>query len=214
MEGRNEDHGELSCKGKRGAGSAWDTGYSYRSKRPEGKGDRYKAIDRKPGELRKKDHSTIQNPATLTRRQLMALKFERMLGTMPIVCISVSWGPYSSVSCHLFCPWQLNPDWYVQLGGTSGKEPTCWSRKHKRHTQFQSLGQEDPLKKEMATHSSIRAWKTRWTEESGGPESMGSQRVGHDWSDLACMHNVSKRLDHSGPLDLSLHHGLPFPSST
>ena len=45
---------------------------------------------------------------------------------------------------------------------------------------FQSLGQEDPLEKEMATHSSILAWKIRWTEETGGLQSMGFQRVGHD----------------------------------
>ena len=40
-----------------------------------------------------------------------------------------------------------------------------------------SLGQEDPLEKEMATHSSIFAWRTPWTEEPGGLESMGSQRL-------------------------------------
>ena len=45
---------------------------------------------------------------------------------------------------------------------------------------FQSLGQEDPLEKEMATHSSILAWKILWTEETGGLQSMGFQRVGHD----------------------------------
>ena len=43
-----------------------------------------------------------------------------------------------------------------------------------------SLGQEDPLEKEMATHSSIRAWKIPCIEESGGLQSMGSQRVGHN----------------------------------
>ena len=41
-----------------------------------------------------------------------------------------------------------------------------------------SLGREDPLKKEMATHSSILAWRIPWTEEPGGLQSMGSQRVG------------------------------------
>ena len=41
-------------------------------------------------------------------------------------------------------------------------------------------GQEDPLKKEMATHSSILAWKIPWTKEPGGLQSMGSQRVRHD----------------------------------
>ena len=44
----------------------------------------------------------------------------------------------------------------------------------------QSLGQEDPLEKEMATHSSILAWRIPWTEELGGLPSMGSHRVGHD----------------------------------
>ena len=43
-----------------------------------------------------------------------------------------------------------------------------------------SLGQEDPLEKEMATHSSTLAWKIPWTEERGGLQSMGSQSFGHD----------------------------------
>ena len=44
----------------------------------------------------------------------------------------------------------------------------------------QSLGEEDPLGKEMATHSSILAWEIPWIEEPGRPQSMGSQRVRHD----------------------------------
>ena len=47
-------------------------------------------------------------------------------------------------------------------------------------TQVRSLGQEDPLEKEMVTHPSILAWKIPWTEEPGRLQSMGSQRVGHD----------------------------------
>ena len=43
-----------------------------------------------------------------------------------------------------------------------------------------TLGQEDPVEKGMATHSSIIAWEIPWTEESGGLSSMGSQRVGHN----------------------------------
>jgi len=46
--------------------------------------------------------------------------------------------------------------------------------------QVQSLGQEDPLEKEMATHSSILAWEIPRTEEPGGRQSMGSQRVEHN----------------------------------
>ena len=49
-----------------------------------------------------------------------------------------------------------------------------------RKTWVQSLGQEDPLEKEMATHSRTLAWKIPWMEEPGGLQSMGSQRVGHD----------------------------------
>ena len=49
-----------------------------------------------------------------------------------------------------------------------------------QETQVQSLGLEDPLEKDMATHFSILAWKISWTQEPGGLQSMGSQRVGHD----------------------------------
>ena len=52
--------------------------------------------------------------------------------------------------------------------------PTMWE------TWVQSLGWEDLLEKEMATHSSTLAWKIPWKEESGRLQSMGSQRVGHD----------------------------------
>ena len=45
-----------------------------------------------------------------------------------------------------------------------------------------SLGQEDSLEKGMATHSSVLAWRIPWTEEPGGLQSMGSQRVGQDWA--------------------------------
>ena len=47
-------------------------------------------------------------------------------------------------------------------------------------TQVRSLGQEDPLEKEMVTHSNILAWRIPWTEEPGGLQSTGSQTVGHD----------------------------------
>ena len=51
-----------------------------------------------------------------------------------------------------------------------------------RETWVRSLGQEDPLEKEMATHSSFLAWKIPWMEELGRLQSMGSQRVGHNWA--------------------------------
>ena len=51
-----------------------------------------------------------------------------------------------------------------------------------RETWVQSLGREDPLEKEMATHSSILAWRIPWTEEPGGLQSTVSQRIGHDFT--------------------------------
>ena len=51
-----------------------------------------------------------------------------------------------------------------------------------RETRVRSLGREDPLEKEMATHSSILAWRIPWREEPGRLQSMGSQRVRHDWA--------------------------------
>ena len=53
--------------------------------------------------------------------------------------------------------------------------PAMWE------TWILSLGQEDFLEKEMATHSSVLPWRIPWTEEPGGLQSMGWQRVGHDW---------------------------------
>ena len=52
--------------------------------------------------------------------------------------------------------------------------PAMWE------TGVRSLGQEDPLEKEMATHTSILAWRIPWTEEPGGLQSTGSQRIRHD----------------------------------
>ena len=64
----------------------------------------------------------------------------------------------------------------------------------KNETWVQSLGREDPLEKEMATHSSILAWRIQWTEEPGGLQSTGSQRL----SDFT----------HSLPLERALRHNV------
>ena len=59
-----------------------------------------------------------------------------------------------------------------------------------RETRVPSLGWQDPLEKEMAIHSSTIAWKIPWTEEPGRLQSMGSQRVGHDWAtSRSCSHS-------------------------
>ena len=51
-----------------------------------------------------------------------------------------------------------------------------------RKAWVRSLGWEDPLEKGMAIHSSILAWRIPWTEEPGGLQSLGLQRIGHDWA--------------------------------
>ena len=65
----------------------------------------------------------------------------------------------------------MNRDKEGFLGGSVVKNPPA-----KQETQVQSLDQEDPLEKEMATHSSILAWRIPWTEEPGRLQSMGLQK--------------------------------------
>ena len=59
-----------------------------------------------------------------------------------------------------------------------------------QETRVWFLGQEDPLKKEMETHSSILAWRISWTEDPGRLQYMGSQRVGYDWVTNAQLYEV------------------------
>ena len=70
-------------------------------------------------------------------------------------------------------------------GGAGGKEPACQCRRHDLRVWY--LGWEDPLDKGMTTHCSVLAWRIPWKEEPSGLQSIGSQRVRHNWSDLACM---------------------------
>ena len=66
-------------------------------------------------------------------------------------------------------------------GGTAVKNLPV-KTEEMQETKFQSLGRKDPLQEKMATHSSILAWIISWTEEPGGLQSMGLQRVGHNWA--------------------------------
>ena len=68
--------------------------------------------------------------------------------------------------------------------GSAVKNPPVMQKLHE--TQVPSLDQEDPLEEGVAIHSSILAWRIPWTEEPGGLQSIGSQRVRHSRSDLAC----------------------------
>ena len=88
------------------------------------------------------------------------------------------------------CPDRLPlslPSWPCAYEGSKGVQraplgaQTVENLPAMQETQVQSLGREDPLEKGIATHSSILAWRVPWTEEPGGLQSMGLQRVGHDW---------------------------------
>ena len=79
-------------------------------------------------------------------------------------------GKHQSYSVHFI----MSIIWTSLVGQTVKCLPTM------RETWVLSLGQKDPLEKEMTTHSSILAWKIPWAQEPGGLQCIGSQRVGHD----------------------------------
>ena len=83
-----------------------------------------------------------------------------------------------SVVCILWVGYMFNDTSIVLYGllrWLSGKDPPTMQERW-----VQSLGRKDPLEKEMATHSSILAWRIPWTQEPGRVQSMESQRIGHD----------------------------------
>ena len=107
--------------------------------------------------------------------------------------------------CGLFCVWLLSVKimqhsfillhvlWLTHLHWTSLVAQMVKRLPTVRETQVQSLGREDLLEKETATHSSVLAWKIPWTEEPGRLQSMGSQRVRHNWAtslSLSLLYNI------------------------
>ena len=84
---------------------------------------------------------------------------------------------YTSVWCVCVCMCSSQVAQWVK---------NCPAMQETQETWVPSLGGKDPLGKEMATHSSILAWRIPWTEEPGGLQSLGSQRVGHNRRNLSC----------------------------
>ena len=87
--------------------------------------------------------------------------------------------------------------WVCNLQGFSGGSvvKNAPAMQETSETSLRSLDQEEPLEKEMATRSSILAWRIPWTEKPGGPQSIGLQRVRHDWaSNIHCYLWASKTL--------------------
>ena len=81
---------------------------------------------------------------------------------------------YTHIFSYLFLAKELDTTWASLVAQRLKRLPAMWE------TWVRSLGQEDPLEKGMATHSGILTWRIPWTEEPGGLQSTGSQRVGYD----------------------------------
>ena len=115
-----------------------------------------------------------------------SLSFTISLSLLKLICIE-SVMPFNHlILCHpllqnffftiIYFDIQLGPDLLDSLVAQTVKSLPAM-----QETWLRSLGWEDPLEKEIATHSSIIAWKIPWTEEPGGLQPTGSQRVRHDW---------------------------------
>ena len=81
-----------------------------------------------------------------------------------------------------------------------------------RETRVWFLGRDDPLEKEMGTHSSILAWRIPWMEEPGRLQSTGSQRVGHNWATSLSNHRTKIQPPASGKLQLLAWYGKTQPT--
>ena len=111
----------------------------------------------------------------------------------PILTCSISVNKTSKSAFSVRAPFEISTTYQRLPWWFCGKESIYQCR-----DMVQSLGQEDPLEKEMATHSSILAWEIPWAEEPGGLQSMGSQRVGHNWAakwQLRTIHQNRDRLN-------------------
>ena len=104
----------------------------------------------------------------------------------PFYCLKNKPQVASVMESNLFTQ-QILSTYYMHIASLVAQRLKCLPPM--RETRVRSLGWEDPLEKEMVTHSSILAWRMPWTEEPGRLQSTGSQRVGHDW--LTSLHFTS-----------------------
>ena len=98
----------------------------------------------------------------------------KIMASSPITSWQTDGETMETVSDFIFLGSKITADGDCRVAQMVKRLPTM------QETQVQSLGREDPLEKEMATHSSTLAWKIPWTEEPRRLQSMGSQRVRHD----------------------------------
>ena len=116
------------------------------------------------------DHSTDQDRCSVWKQLEWLLGVFRRIPRISLICI-----------------WDCTSPGFP--GGSLGKESACSAGRCWQMWVW-SLGQEDALEEEMANHSNILAWRIPWTEEPCGSQSLGSQRVRHDWSNWAHTHAV------------------------
>ena len=137
---------------------------------------------REPGSCRDASGPAHLHPGTNTQTKTFPQKHFQPLfprGPLPWLFYLFFFPPMS--------PQQAFWEWESVIAGSLALQASLVAQMVKglpamQETQVQCLGQEDPLEKEMATHSSILALRIPWTEEPGGPQPMGSQRVRHDWA--------------------------------
>ena len=96
-------------------------------------------------------------------------------------------GPLPKFNFFFFSFWATSHSRHGFPGGSVGKESVCDAG----DSGDMGSGWEDPLEEGMATHSSIPAWRIPWTEPPGGLQSLGLQRVGHNWSKWAHTHTCT-----------------------
>ena len=125
---------------------------------------------------RKRPDTTEACVHTLTNELTYKRKTDSQAERTKLRLLGEGWGDGMNRYTLLYLKWITNKDllWASLVALRIKRLPAM------QETRVRSLGWEDPLEKEMATHSSTLAWRTPWTEEPGGLQSTGSHRVGHD----------------------------------
>ena len=125
---------------------------------------------------------------TRSNIELLRITFSFQTSVKTTKCLTVCICMYTTPEAH-HIPWFVNlflTKWLLKnvyvYSRTSLVAQMVKRLSALRETQVRSLGGENPLEKEMAVHPSTIAWKIPWIEEPGRLQSMGSQRVGHDWA--------------------------------